>query len=79
MRQEMDRLNRIKTNYKHFSCLAVIRNSLAQGNSKVKEVLSKTVHDKSNAFDKILILMLNGCENKISAQETNEVINSLEK
>jgi len=66
-------LERIKSNYKRTACLALIRNSLNQGNLKIKETIKKTVHDKSDTFDKILIQMLNNCALKIKKDQISEV------
>lgn len=67
-------LNRIKNNNKRFACLALIRNSLNQGNLKIKDIIKNTSLDKSDVFDKILIQMLNNCETKIKENQIDEVI-----
>jgi len=73
VKEDLEMIKRIKSNYKHFACLATIRNSLNYGNNKIREVLKKTVHNKSDTFDKILILMLKTCEKIINKKQISEV------
>jgi hypothetical protein len=63
--------------YKQFSCLAVLRNSLEKGNEQIKKTIAKTVHDRGNTFDKILINIIENCQRKINQKQISKVKNYL--
>jgi hypothetical protein len=55
------------------TCFVLIRNLLAKGDSRIKEVIKKSKNDKYKTFDKIILLMLENCE-KIIKQEHIDTI-----
>jgi hypothetical protein len=59
---------------KQAACLVLIRNSLNNWDSKIKQALDETKLDKSQTFDKIIILMLEGCNEKISNDQTKRLL-----
>jgi len=73
IKKDVELLHEIENNYKRFACLSIIRNSLNEGNIKIKDVIKNTLHNESDTFDKILLLMLNNCEIQIDKNEINQV------
>ncbi len=73
LKENLDRIRNLNKNYKHIACLALIRNSLNVGNENIKNVIKDTIHAKLDTFDKILILMLNNCENQLKNEDVGDV------
>lgn len=74
LKQDLNRLKNINKNYKHIACLTLVRNALNEGSDSIKRVIKNSVHDKADTFDKIMILILDGCQSKIQNEEISEVI-----
>lgn len=54
--------------------MAILRNSLANGNNEIKESIKSSVYDKAKTFDKIVATMLSHCEQNINKEQTDNVI-----
>lgn len=54
--------------------MAIVRNSLAAGNPHVEQALKDTKHDKSVTFDKIVLMMYENCEKKITEEVIDRVL-----
>ena len=46
--------------------MAIVRNSLSKGNNYLEQALKESKHGKSITFDKIVIMIYENCENKIT-------------
>lgn len=73
-KNDLDEISRVKKRSKIVACLSIIRNSLADGNQEVKAAIDNSKFDRSKSFDKIVVTMLNNCENKISDSEMEKIL-----
>jgi len=73
-KNDLDEISRVKKRSKIVACLSIIRNSLADGNQEVKAAIDNSKFDRSKSFDKIVVIMLNNCENKISDSEMEKIL-----
>lgn len=73
LKSDFNILKNINRNYKEVACLSLVRNSLNEGNEKVKKVIKNSVFGSSDTFDKIFILMLNNCASQIQNEQLVEV------
>ena len=63
----------MKDRSKLLSCLSVIRNSLANSNKEVSQLLQSTSFEKSKVYDKIVVLMITSCKSKLKDSEIDNV------
>jgi hypothetical protein len=70
----LDEIARVKTNSRLAACMAIVRNSLSTGNPHVEQALKDTKHDKSATFDKIVLMMYENCEKKITEAVIDQVL-----
>lgn len=73
LKQDFQRIRDLNNNYKTIACLSLLRNKLEEGFEKISKIISSTVHDKSNTFDKSLVLSLNNCQRNIQNEFVSEV------
>lgn len=66
-------MNTIKTNSKISACMALLRNSLSEGNEKIKSTISEGKFDKSKTYDKIIAMIISNCMKKITDVEMETV------
>lgn len=66
-------MNQIKYNSKLSACMALARNSLAEENKEVKQIIASSSWDKSKTYDKIVAMMMSNCMGKITDAQMEAV------
>ena len=66
----------MKLRTKLLACMAILRNSLAQGNEDIRTTIKASRFDKAKTFDKISTAILHNCEKVITEKEMEKVINT---
>lgn len=74
LKKDYDEILHIKRRSKLVACLSLVRNSLAEGNAAVKEVIDNSNFDRSRSFDKIILIMVSYCEKKITDAEMEQAL-----
>lgn len=54
--------------------MAIVRNSLVQGNNEVKDTIKSSKSDHSLTFDKIVAMMYETCLSKISDKQVSSLL-----
>jgi hypothetical protein len=73
LKKDLEEMNQIKYNSKLSACMALARNSLAEENQTIKQVIASSNFDKSKTYDKIVAMMLSNCLGKITDAQMEAV------
>ena len=73
LKQDFERIKNLNNNYKSIACMLLMRNKLDEGFEKITNLLSSTVHERSNTFDKAMVLILNNCVKNLQNEFVSEV------
>ena len=74
LKKDIEEINLVRKRSKLLSCMSIVRNSLAEGNSDLKETLDNSNLDRGKAFDKIVVTMILNCEKRISEAEIEQTL-----
>jgi hypothetical protein len=74
LQKDFDEISLTKKRTKLAACMSIVRNSLAEGNNEMKEALRSSGVDKSKGYDKIVLAMLENCQNKIKDEIIEKVL-----
>ena len=75
LKKDLEEIVTIKKRSKLVACMSIVRNSLAEGNSLIKDALDSSSFDRSKSFDKIVLTMLSNCEKSIKDPEMENALN----
>lgn len=76
LKKDLEEIQVIKKRSKLVACMSLIRNSLAEGNNDIKQVLDNTSFDRNKSFDKVIASILFNCENNIKDAEMEKTLNA---
>ena len=73
LKEDFQRIKKVNKNYKTIACLSLLRNKLNEGFAKITNLISSTVHDKADTFDKSIVMVMNNCEGNLKNEHVAEV------
>jgi hypothetical protein len=74
LQKDLEEISLTKRRAKLAACMSIIRNSLAEGNSDIKSTLESSNFDRSKSFDKIVLSMVNNCDEHIKPADIEYVL-----